>query len=94
MPGEMSQMIPERPNADAVRHQDRCGIIRNPRRQGFVPIVAHGTTPTDVVEFREYPHGWPAFTTSSRLGVRFLVVGVFRTEMPALARSCASLAFV
>jgi hypothetical protein len=64
MPGEMSQMIPERPNAEAVRHQDRCGVIRNPRRQGFIPIVAHGTTPTDVVvEFREYPPDLLAFTT-------------------------------
>jgi hypothetical protein len=37
----MSQMIPVRPNAGAVRQQDRCGVIRNPRRGGFIPIVAH-----------------------------------------------------
>jgi hypothetical protein len=48
MPGEMSQMVIERPNAGAGRHQDRCGVIRRPRGGGFVPIVAHGITPIDV----------------------------------------------
>ena len=48
MPGEMSQMVTERPNAGAVRHQDRCGVIRRPRGGGFVPIVAHDITPIDV----------------------------------------------
>ena len=47
MPGEMSQMVTERPNAGAVRHQDRCGVIRRPRGGGFVS-VAHGITPIDV----------------------------------------------
>ena len=47
MPGEMPQMVTERPNAGAVRHQDRCGVIRNPRGGGFVPIVTHRITPTD-----------------------------------------------
>ena len=31
MPGEMSQMITERPNAGPVRHDDRRAVIRNPR---------------------------------------------------------------
>ena len=35
MPGEMPQMVTVRPNADAVRHQDRRGVIRNPRRRRF-----------------------------------------------------------
>jgi hypothetical protein len=48
MPGEMSQMITERPNAGAVRHYDRCGVICRPRGGGFVSIVAHGITPIDV----------------------------------------------
>jgi hypothetical protein len=48
MPGEMSQMVTERPNAGAVRHQDRCGVIRRPGGGGFVPIVTHGITPIDV----------------------------------------------
>ena len=48
MPGEMSQMVTVRPNAGAVRHQDRRGVIHRPRGGGFVPIVAHGTTPIDV----------------------------------------------
>ena len=58
MPGEMSQMITVRPNAGAVRHYDRCGVIRRPRVGCFVPIVAHCVTPTDVAaESLEYPHG-------------------------------------
>ena len=48
MPGVMSQMVTERPNAGAVRHYDRCGVIRRTRGGGFVPIVAHGITPIDV----------------------------------------------
>jgi hypothetical protein len=48
MSGEMPQMVTVRPNAGAVRHQDRSGVIRNPRRGGFVSIVAHGITPIDV----------------------------------------------
>ena len=48
MPGEMSQMITERPNAGAVGHQDRCGIVRRPGGGGFASIVAHGITPVDV----------------------------------------------
>ena len=45
MRGEMSQMVAERPNAGAVRHYDRCGVIRRPRGQGFVPVATHGITP-------------------------------------------------
>ena len=30
MRGEMSQMVAECPNADAVRHYDRCGVISRP----------------------------------------------------------------
>ena len=48
MPGQMSQMVTERPNAGAVGHQDRRGVIRRPRGGGFVSIVAHGITPIDV----------------------------------------------
>ena len=44
MPGVMSQMVTERPNAGAVRHQDRRGVLRRPKGGGFVPIVAHGIT--------------------------------------------------
>jgi len=48
MRGEMSQMVAERPNAGAVRHQNRRCVIRGPRRQDFVPVAAHGITPIDV----------------------------------------------
>ena len=48
MAGEMSQMVAERPNAGAVRYQDRGAVIRRPRGRGVIPIVAHGITPTDV----------------------------------------------
>jgi hypothetical protein len=48
MPSEMSQMITERPNAGAVRHQDRRRVIRNLGREGFVTINAHGITPIHV----------------------------------------------
>ena len=48
MPGEMPQMVTERPNAGAIRHQDRCGVIRNPRGGGFLSIVAHDITPINV----------------------------------------------
>src|ERR1700683_3528130 len=48
MPGVMSQMVTERPNAGAVRHYDRCGVIRRPRGGDFVPVVAHVITPIDV----------------------------------------------
>jgi hypothetical protein len=41
-------MVAERPNAGAVGHQDRCRVIRRRRGGGFVPIVAHSITPTDV----------------------------------------------
>jgi len=45
---EMSQVVAERPNADAVRYQDRRAVVRRPRGGGFVLIVTHGITPTDV----------------------------------------------
>ena len=48
MPGEMSQMVTERPNAGTVRHEDRGAVIRRPRGRRVIPIVAHGITPTDV----------------------------------------------
>jgi lipoate-protein ligase A len=48
MPGVMSQMVAERPNAGPVRHQDRFAVIRRPGGGGFVLIVAHCITPTDV----------------------------------------------
>jgi hypothetical protein len=48
MPGQMSQMVTERPNAGAVGHQDRRGVIRRPGGRGFASIVAHGITPLDV----------------------------------------------
>ena len=41
MPGQMSQMVTERPNAGAVGHQDRRGVIRRPGGGGFASIVAH-----------------------------------------------------
>jgi len=48
MRGEMSQMVAERPNAGAIRHYDRCGVISRPRGRGFVSITAHRITPIDV----------------------------------------------
>ena len=32
-------MVTERPNAGAVRHQDRCSIVRGPRGGGFVSLL-------------------------------------------------------
>jgi hypothetical protein len=58
MRGEMSQMVAERPNADAVRHYDRCGVVHRPRRRGFVPVVAHVITPIGVAAgLQKCPHG-------------------------------------
>ncbi len=58
MAGEVSEMVAERPNAGAIRHQDRCGVIRRSRSGRFVPIVAHRITLTGVVvEFREIHTG-------------------------------------
>ena len=48
MRDEMSQMVAERPNAGAVRHYDRCGVISRPRGGGFVSIPAHRVTPIGV----------------------------------------------
>jgi len=48
MPGEMSQMVAERPNAGAVGYHYRSAVVRRPRGRGVIPIVAHGITPTDV----------------------------------------------
>ena len=60
MRGEMSQMIAERPNAGAVRHQNRCGAVRRPRSQGFVPVTAHGIIPIGVAAG---PRKCPALST-------------------------------
>ena len=46
MSGEMSQMVAKGPNAGAVRHHDWRGFIEHPRGEGFLPIAAHGSTPT------------------------------------------------
>jgi len=71
MPGEMSQMIAVRPNAGAVRHQDRCGVVRLPRGGGFVPIVAHGITPNDVAAGSwKCPHGVSPLSPDERLLAR------------------------
>jgi hypothetical protein len=48
MRSEVSQMVAERPNAGAVRHYDRRGVVCRPRSQGFVPVAAHVITPVDV----------------------------------------------
>jgi hypothetical protein len=48
MRGEMSQMVAERPNAGAIRHYDRCGVISRPRGGRLVSIAAHRITPIDV----------------------------------------------
>jgi hypothetical protein len=86
MPGQMSQMITERPNAGAVRHQDRCGIVRRKGGGGFASIVAHGITPVDVaVESQEYPHGVRLHQSHSlRSRARRLVGSVFRTKVPGI----------
>ena len=42
-------MIAERPNAGAIRHQDRCGVIRRSIGGRFVPIVAHRITLTGIL---------------------------------------------
>jgi hypothetical protein len=42
MPGEMSQMVAERPNAGAVGYHYRSAVVRRPRGRGFGSIVAHG----------------------------------------------------
>jgi hypothetical protein len=82
MPGEMPQMVTVRPNAGAVRHEDRCGVIRNSRQEGFVLIVAHSTTPSDIiVEFQEYPDGLAGFRHFVSYA-RCLAGGVFGTQMP------------
>src|SRR5580704_4687593 len=74
MPGEMSQMVTERPNAGAVRHQDRCGVIRRPRGGGFVP-VAHGVTPIDVAaESQKGPHGSSPRSPDERLLARLALL--------------------
>src|ERR1019366_876938 len=71
MPGEMSQMVTERPNAGAVRHQDRCGVVRRPRGKGFVSIVAHGITPIDVAAGSwKCPHGVSPLSPDERLLAR------------------------
>jgi hypothetical protein len=57
MRGEMSRMVTERPNAGAVRHQDRRGAIRLLKGRGFVPTVPHGITAIDVAEcLKKFPH--------------------------------------
>ena len=60
MRGEMSQMVAERPNADAVRHYDRCSVISRPRVRCFVPVVAHVITPIGVAAG---PQKCPALST-------------------------------
>lgn len=60
MRGEMSQMVAECPNADAVRHYDRCGVISRPRGRCFVPVVAHVITPIGVAAG---PQKCPALST-------------------------------
>src|ERR1700683_2392263 len=71
MPGVMSQMVTERPNAGAVRHYDRCGVIRRPRGGDFVPVVAHGITPIDVAaESWKCPHGVSRRAADERLLTR------------------------
>jgi hypothetical protein len=58
MRGEMSQMVAERPNAGAIRHYDRCGVISRPRGRGFVPVAAHVITPIGVAAGpQKCPHG-------------------------------------
>jgi hypothetical protein len=48
MSGEMSQMVTERPNAGAVRHNDRGAVTRRrPRGGGLVSIAAHDIIPFD-----------------------------------------------
>src|SRR5580704_15042592 len=67
MSGEMSQMVTERPNAGAVRHQDRCGVIRRPRGGSFAPVT-HGITPIDVAA--ECPRGSSPRSPDERLLAR------------------------
>jgi len=62
-------MVTERPNAGAVRHYDRCVVIRLTGFGGFVPIVAHGITLTDI---------------AAESCARCLVRGVFRTKVPGV----------
>jgi len=49
MAREVSEMVAERPNAGAIRHQDRCGVICRSRGGRFVPIVAHRITLTGIL---------------------------------------------
>lgn len=45
--------------------------VANPRRGGFVPIVAHGITPIDVAtETRKFPHGVSPRSPDERLLAR------------------------
>ena len=75
-------MVAERPNAGAIRHQDRCGVIRRLRGGRFVPIVAHRITLTG---------SWLSFGKSTRVHFVFvqataqcLVGGVLRTDVPGV----------
>lgn len=46
--GEMSKMVPERPDAGAVRYYDRRGGVGHPGGRVFFLIAAHGITPIDL----------------------------------------------
>ena len=84
MRGEMSQMVTERPNAGAVRHYDRCGVIRRPRGQGFVSVATHGITPV-VGAAGPCPHG---------VSPRALDVAVFAVAFSPLLPSVRLRAFL
>lgn len=100
MRGEMSQMGAERPNADAVRHYDRCSVISRPRVRCFVPVVAHVITPIGVAAG---PQKCPALSTFAcsfgwfGYGVFALVtrngrqhLGAFRGALATLLRPSTS----
>ena len=87
MPGEMSQMITERPDAGAVRHENRCGVVRNPRDGGFVP-VAHGTAPIDIAaKSWKRPHGVSPRSPDERLLPRLSLAVARLPFLPAMGSS-------
>ncbi len=45
MPGEMPQMVTERPNAGAVRHYDRSNAVSNNGNKASTPRTADDTAP-------------------------------------------------
>src|SRR6185437_2558236 len=86
-------MVAERPNADAVRHYDRCGVISRPRGRGFVSIAAHRIPPIDVdAGHYKWPHGVSPRARDVRLFMAGFAVACLPSspEMGSSVSACPS----